>query len=658
MAVYARVDSDGQSDEGDSPKLSQVFLVAFGLTLACFSTSTFIGVHVFTAEMGHYLSFFGVLSALLISFLYFSAFIVGLFKLKDNVQLLKFFFVFGGSFGTVLAHALCVWLPQLDVVTQVDPFPLLLSLLVVSGAFLIQFPIFWKFWCERSLSTLDQFKYQLVFMLVNLVAVLCVTGATDYQVAVAPLAFHWLPIHAVHYEFLASVIGLVLILYFGYQYNENYHQRISELKEISGRLSDERKHDLEVLNAANRKVELTAMKVKGLEHAIESSNQNFDLQLESLVSAVLLLEEGVFEWDLESDRVKLSQSWCILMGFSAEEAGRIPFEKWKECFLESDSEAWDEALESLLTDNHKMAKFQMRYAQPDGGFLKIEFRLSPVKNAYGLVTKIVGMMEDRTAEMLLEMDVRDSLSEESRLSTRKSEFVGYLSHQLRTPMTVIASANAVLEASLKFEKLSEHRVKEHLGQVQHAIKLLRSLVDETLVFIGSDASGTDIYHEEDVLVIADLFKEVIDVESKRRSQLLPDSFKIENQLNREYKVVSNEVLLTNIFRQLISFVFDNPSNARLIRVSRANQALRIQLEFLGVPRWVNLSAHLKSESAHNELDEPVVVSIDDDDIPFSLLLSRRVTRKLKGRFLVECSKNLMVLKVDIPLQEAESLWRE
>lgn len=658
VAVYAHVDSY-KNGKYIRPQLSQVFLVAFGLTLACFSTSTFIGIDVFTQSEDKYLSLLGVLLALLISFSYFSAFIIGLFQLKSNVQLLKVFFVVGGSLGTILAHALCVWLPQLDRVMQVDPFPLVLSIVLVGSVFLIQFPVFWKFWCERALSTLEQFKYQLTFTIGNLGAVLGVMGATEYMSTSSPLAFHWLPLLSTHYEFLAAVIGFVLILYFGYQYNENYHQRISELKEISGRLSDEKKQDLEILDAANRKVELTAMKVKGLEHAIESSNQNFDLQLDSLVSAVLALEQGVFEWDLESDRVKLSPSWSALLGFSIEEASHIDFDQWKEAFIDSDLDEWDEALEALLSENHKQAKFQMRYAQPQGGHLKIEFKLSPVRNAYGLVTKIVGMMEDRTAEMLLEMDVRDSLSEESRLSSRKSEFVSYLSHQIRTPMTVIASANAVLEASLKFEKLSEKRVSDHLDQVKHAIKLLRSLVDETLVFMGSDGSGSSLYDKTEVLVLSDLFTDVLNVESKRRSQPLPDKFKIQNELKREYKVLSNEVLLTNIFRQLISFVFDNPSNAELIRVSRANQALRIQLEFLGVPRWVNLPAHIKADPNHNsELDEPVPVSVDDDDIPFSLLLSRRVTRKLKGRFLVACSKNMLVLKVDIPLQEAESLWQE
>lgn len=466
--------------------------------LAIFSTSCFLGID-FDVEFPHRaFSMPGVLLAFLVTGLSLGSAILVLYTLRANALYLRLVYVFYGAFAVVMSHLAFLVFPQFNRAMTVDWFGLAGVYFITAGWLWFLAKFFLKTLYSDTIQPKMRMRYAGSLASLNILAVAGLSLAIDFKPSATRMPPIFLPLDQGHYLLIVSAASLLLILFVIYGLYDRMYAQITDLLQTSERLEDENQEYLDEVHQANIQAELNVVKIRALEEAINSNESKVDIPIDSMVSAVLTLEDGIFDWDLGKDRLSISEAWRTLLGFSEDEDPWVDLDRWRAGFLESDLVDLDRAVESLISGEDRVAKFQMRYQQPEGGVLKIEFKLAAVRNAYGLVSKFVGLMEDRTAEMLVEMDVRDNLSEESKLSSRKSEFVTYLSHQIRTPMTVISSANALLEAGLRYDTLNEERIFSHIDQLDYALSLLRSLVDETLIFIGSETALADL-HQEDLI---------------------------------------------------------------------------------------------------------------------------------------------------------------
>lgn len=616
--------------------------------LAIFVTATFLGVD-FESNFPHRaFSMPGIVLAFFVTGLLLGAAILILYTLRFNLKLLKMVYVFYGALALVFAHMGFMVFPQFNRGFSINWYSVFGLYLMVCGFLWFLAQMFLKTLYTDSLSPKARMKYSGALVTVNMLVVGGLSIAIDWQPLADVMPSIYFPLAPDHYLIIVTLASVALILYVIYGLYDQMYAQITELLKTSERLEDENQEYLDEVHQASIQAELNVVKIRALEEAIHSNESRADIPIDSMVSAVLTLEDGIFDWDLGQDRLSLSEAWRNLYGFSDEENPWIELDKWRAGFFGSDLADMDEAVESLIAGYDRVAKFQMRYRQPEGSILKIEFKLAAVRNAYGLVSKFVGLMEDRTAEMLIEMDVRDNLSEESKLSSRKSEFVTYLSHQIRTPMTVVSSANALLEAGLRYNTLNEERIFSHIDQLDYALSLLRSLVDETLIFIGSDTALSDL-NQEDLIDVNALLNEVLRVEIKRRSQSLPDGFEVRREIPFDYQVVSSEILLAHIFRQFISFVFDNPGDARGMFVYAEKNRLYLQVLYAGIPEWVKLDEPTAGHAGSIYESGAQILPIDEDKLPFALLLSKRVIRNLRGRLILRRVADQLSMTVEIPL---------
>ena len=102
---------------------------------------------------------------------------------------------------------------------------------------------------------------------------------------------------------------------------------------------------------------------------------------------------------------------------------------------------------------------------------------------------------DRTAklqEALEELKVANdeaakALVKEKELNDLKTRFISMVSHEYRTPLTVILSSTYLLENYFKEDNPEEHH--KHLGWIQEAVKAMTELLDDVLVY-GRSEEGT------------------------------------------------------------------------------------------------------------------------------------------------------------------------
>ena len=389
----------------------------------------------------------------------------------------------------------------------------------------------------------------------------------------------------------------------------------------------------------SEELEFERNRIEQLELSIELVRHDHNMSIDSLVAAVATLEQGVFEWDIEQETMVFSAAWCRLFGFDDEKRSCLPASMWRAGILDDDIKALDAALHSCLTGEVSRAAVQLRYATACGSILKLEINLIAVKNAYGLPSKAVGIIYDRTEEMDLELSIREELNEESLLSSRKSQFVSYLSHEIRTPMTVIGSARALLENTLQKEFVNKESALHYVDQIGGALRSLRALVDETLMFMGSNFTRKNLNITK--LDIRKVFNQFSSFEQRRRHGQHWFEYYLDPSLDQA-NFYSDEYVFTQAIRQMMAFAESKDSGAGHLSIKMSDEkTLSLCIELPDWPEWMVKGGQL--EPSHNE---ETVVPFRGECLPFTLLLTKRVIRLINGRIMVKNQVNRHWLCLD------------
>lgn len=449
------------------------------------------------------------------------------------------------------------------------------------------------------------------------------------------------------YEIFVSFCALAMIVVLMCYVYVLLERSVQLLRDDNLKLEVMKQDALAQVANTSQKLEQERSRNKQLQKSIEAVRHDHEMSVDSLVAAVATLEDGVFEWDIEQETVVFSASWRRLLGFDGNSREPLPIANWRAGIVADDVRNLDAALQACLTNSVPSAVVQLRYTSGYGSLFKLEIRLVAVKNAYGLPSKAVGIIHDRTEEMDLEMAIREELNEESLLSSRKSQFVAYLSHEIRTPMTVIGSAKALLESSLQKNPINLESAMHYIDQVGGALRSLRALVDETLMFMGANFTRKNLNITP--LDVRAVFCQFSSFEQRRRHGQHWIDYELDASLEN-FEFYSDEYVLTQAIRHLLAFAESKESHAGqlTIKVSEENM-LNLCVSLREWPNWMVKCGQL--EPAH---DEETVVPFKGEYLPFTLLLTKRVIRLINGRIMIKNRRNRHWLCVDLPSLKEEA----
>ena len=490
----------------------------------------------------------------------------------------------------------------------------------------------------------DRLGYIFSLVLINQFIVFSLIAFVSLNEKYDPFPWYWLALNWRTFEVFISLVSLCMIIFLVYKVYFVLDASMRALKKDRENLKEMNKLALEEVATASDTLRLKQNKIAQLEKVIRSAKNEHMLSVDSLVAALSGLEEGMFEWDIEGEEIEMSRQWCELFGFQGTTPTRHSASRWRAGFLKEDLHFLDDALHELLTGRSKNVSMQVRYKTPHGSLLKLEIRMVAVRNPYGLSGKVVGVFHDRTEEMDLELSIRQELSEESLLSTRKTQFVSYLAHEIRTPMTIISSAKALLELTLNKTPYSPESAFPYVDQIGTALNALRSLVDETLMFMGTSYSRNQIHVEKiDVQALINSFSEV---EQKRRYMGRSIQIQCSDRL-AEIEFFSDETVLSQIIRHFSNYVLENSQNDPSLQVFYSNEkdvdCLSISFRMHRWPAWMTKAGELEPTS-----EREVIIPFSDELLPFSLLLTKRVIRLINGRLIIKSQAGQHTLSAELP----------
>ncbi len=142
---------------------------------------------------------------------------------------------------------------------------------------------------------------------------------------------------------------------------------------------------------------------------------------------------------------------------------------------------------------------EYRIVWPDGSVHWVAGNGRAFPGEDGRTERMMGTCQDITRRKLAEDELRGAIAALQEANAVKDEFVGLVSHELKTPITTILGNAHVLHA--RFEQLDDETRRESLADIRYEAERLQRIIDNLLVLARLDA-GAEI--ETEPLIIARL----------------------------------------------------------------------------------------------------------------------------------------------------------
>lgn len=150
-------------------------------------------------------------------------------------------------------------------------------------------------------------------------------------------------------------------------------------------------------------------------------------------------------------------------------------------------------------------------------------------------------IEIALARYQAETEVRNALQKEKELNELKSRFIAMVSHEFRTPLSIILFSAALLETYSS--KWTEDKKLVHLQRIQSAVKKMVSLLEDVLL-IGKTEAGKQEF-KPSVLNLDNLCYEIV------------EEMQIINDRQHEILFISSGVTEVEMDEKLLRYILGN-----------------------------------------------------------------------------------------------------
>jgi signal transduction histidine kinase len=211
-----------------------------------------------------------------------------------------------------------------------------------------------------------------------------------------------------------------------------------------------------------------------------------------------------------------------------------------------------------------------------------------LETAYNKLHEEIEIRKQTEEQLLLaQSDLSDALEHEKQLNELKTRFVSMVSHEYRTPLTIIQSSTYLLD--IFFTDYDSERFQRQLDIIRDAVKNMTHMLDEVLIIGKSDAGKLmyDIKHVNIIPYISEVVQQAELIEKNGHKLIF-------NTYPEKCIVETDENLLMHILGNLISnAVKYSPPNTEIeISVIEVQNIVSISVKDHGIGIPENEMEHL------------------------------------------------------------------
>jgi len=319
---------------------------------------------------------------------------------------------------------------------------------------------------------------------------------------------------------------------------------------------------------SNQRLQAENEERRRVEERLKVSDERLRLALDST-------EIGIFEWNVSAGRVFYSSGLWVMLGY---DPAKMPatLETWQSLLHPDDLAGFSSRLKTLRQGIETTVVTESRVKSGSGEWRWIYTRAKCVTfDAERRPIRLIGTVQDVTARVESEHQLRRAKSEADAASRAKSEFLASMSHEIRTPLNgIIGMASLMMDTELVPKQ------RDYIDTIRASSDALLEIVNEILDFSKVESGKLEI--ENAPFGLAPCLEEALDLVAKAANEknleigysIAPDvPAWIRGDATRLWQVVSN--LLNN-------GVKFTPSGSVSVEVRRGAAAApgRICLEFI------------------------------------------------------------------------------
>ncbi|MCC6612578.1 MAG: PAS domain S-box protein [Anaerolineae bacterium] len=146
----------------------------------------------------------------------------------------------------------------------------------------------------------------------------------------------------------------------------------------------------------------------------------------------------------------------------------------------------EQAFKAVL-DKLESQRLEITVRRRDGVAFDADVTLSPVVSQIARLLGVVCIIRDISDRKRMESELRAALEAERELNALKSRFVSMISHDIRTPLSVIGSSADILRKYS--ERLDTDQRERHLIKIRSQVERMVDLLNDVLTISRADAGA-------------------------------------------------------------------------------------------------------------------------------------------------------------------------
>jgi PAS domain S-box-containing protein len=217
-----------------------------------------------------------------------------------------------------------------------------------------------------------------------------------------------------------------------------------------------------------------------IESRLKLSDERLRLALDST-------EIGIFEWNVPAAHVFYSSGLWAMFGYEPAQMGATP-EAWESLIHPDDLTVFRPRLEAQLAGVATFIdqEYRIRTARSEWRWVYARSK-SIAAGAGGRPARIIGTVQDVTARVETEHELRRAKMEADAASRAKSEFLASMSHEIRTPMNgIIGMTSMMMDTEMNPEQ------RNFTNTIRASSEALLAIVNNILDFSKIESGKMEI----------------------------------------------------------------------------------------------------------------------------------------------------------------------